>query len=599
LQTGGYVAEDIATQLEAIVAKRGAAYIRESSDEQGEGFSPGAQRKKIYDWAQENGIEIIGEYCDLHSAWRKSEARPEFQRLMSDAAKGMFDVVLVFHTSRFARNQSESRRYKQLLRERLNIQVISVSQPLGDDPSEPSSFLAESINEMFDEYYLVSLSFWTRSGLAEKARQGHLVGLLPWGYVRDEKTKLAVPHPWRAPLVPQMFERYDTGQESDRSLAAWLNAKGARTARGQKAELYAAYAASDAWRGRHLSLPALLFLTTTDARAAKFLSALARALSHGPRQHGRRAFVAGAAGITWAPGRLLGEACLADLDGNVGLTLTDTLSAARAPYEQALAYRQQQADAEEARRRELHDDPEAMLKFLADYAYALSAYTQALGATGERAVELLRASSSTPTQDEREALSAIARELNHALPESRANDLPSPSAAVREAIALLIEHYRATQSQQVKTLASRHGVGPSLRRAGDVLREDGLLDHALRSRLPDDAGHDAASRDEQHERQVAYLGWREQAARRLARGAGALGRLTHRAEDFYGQLDQERLRVCGRCGETIYPPARHTGSFDYADSPSCHYCREPHATKPYTPTSTTRTEARNTHEQRL
>jgi site-specific DNA recombinase len=234
LLTGGCVAEDIVTQLEAIVAKRGAAYIRESSEEQGEGFSPGAQRKRIHDWAQENGIEIVEEYCDLHSAWRKSDARPHFQRLMADAAKGMFDVVLVFHTSRFARNQSESRRYKQLLRERLNIQVISVSQPLGDDPSEPSSFLAESINEMFDEYYSVSLSFWTRSGLAEKARQGHLVGLLPWGYVRDEKTKLAVAHPWRAPLVLQMFERYDTGQESDRSLAAWLNAKGARTAKDRE-----------------------------------------------------------------------------------------------------------------------------------------------------------------------------------------------------------------------------------------------------------------------------------------------------------------------------------------------------------------------------
>ena len=162
--------------LEAIVAKRGAAYIRESSEEQGEGFSPGAQRRKIHEWAQENGIEIVEEYCDLHSAWRKSDARPEFQRLMADAAKGNFDVVLVFHTSRFARNQSESRRYKQLLRERLNIQVISVSQPLGDDPSEPSSFLAESINEMFDEYYSVALSFWVRHGLTEKAREGHLVG---------------------------------------------------------------------------------------------------------------------------------------------------------------------------------------------------------------------------------------------------------------------------------------------------------------------------------------------------------------------------------------------------------------------------------------
>jgi hypothetical protein len=98
----------------------------------------------------------------------------------------------------------------------------------------PSAFLAESIHEMFDEYYSVSLSFWTRSGLREKARQGHLVGNLPWGYVRDPATKLAVPDQERAALVREMFERYATGQESDRSLADWLNAKGARTARDRQ-----------------------------------------------------------------------------------------------------------------------------------------------------------------------------------------------------------------------------------------------------------------------------------------------------------------------------------------------------------------------------
>jgi Replication-relaxation len=68
-----------------------------------------------------------------------------------------------------------------------------------------------------------------------------------------------------------------------------------------KAELYAAYAASGAWRGRHPFLPALLFLTTTDMRAGKFLKALVRILSYGPRRSGRRAFVGGAAGIAWTP----------------------------------------------------------------------------------------------------------------------------------------------------------------------------------------------------------------------------------------------------------------------------------------------------------
>jgi hypothetical protein len=71
---------------------------------------------------------------------------------------------------------------------------------------------------MFDEYYSVSLSFWTRSGLKEKARQGHLVGSLPWGYVRDPATKLAVPDPVRAPLVL----RCSSATPPDRSQTAHL-----------------------------------------------------------------------------------------------------------------------------------------------------------------------------------------------------------------------------------------------------------------------------------------------------------------------------------------------------------------------------------------
>jgi len=51
--------------------------------------------------------------------------------------------------------------------------------------------------------------------------------------MRDPNSGEVVPDPERAPLVRGMFERYATGQESDRSIAAWLNAKGARTSRGR------------------------------------------------------------------------------------------------------------------------------------------------------------------------------------------------------------------------------------------------------------------------------------------------------------------------------------------------------------------------------
>src|SRR3984893_1397228 len=223
LLTGGCAEDNTSPIPTGIVdsPQHAVAYIRESTEEQGQGFSPDAQRESIRRFAPENDLELIGEYCDFHSGWRKSEARPEFQRLMADAADGKFDVVLVFHTSRFARNQVEARRYKQMLREKLGIRVISVTQPMGEDHSDPSSFLAESIHEMFDEYYSVSLSFWVRSGLKEKARQGHLVGMLPWGYVRDPLSKLAVADPQLAPLVLGAFEHYATGQESDLTIAQW------------------------------------------------------------------------------------------------------------------------------------------------------------------------------------------------------------------------------------------------------------------------------------------------------------------------------------------------------------------------------------------
>jgi Resolvase, N terminal domain len=53
---------------------RAVAYVRESTEEQGQGFSPDAQREGIRRFAPENSLDLVGEYCDFHSGWRKSEA---------------------------------------------------------------------------------------------------------------------------------------------------------------------------------------------------------------------------------------------------------------------------------------------------------------------------------------------------------------------------------------------------------------------------------------------------------------------------------------------------------------------------------------------
>jgi Replication-relaxation len=353
-----------------------------------------------------------------------------------------------------------------------------------------------------------------------------------------------------------------------------------------KADLYAAYVASDAWRARHPFLPALLFLTTTDIRASKFLKALARSLSHGPRSNTRRAFVAAAAGIVWAPHHLLSEPCFADLDGHTGLTLTHILNTARAPYEQALAHQRERRQASEERLSVLRDDPSAMREHLRRNEHRLGSYLQALGPAGVQAIKLLLASNATPQAQERGVLRTIARDLDEALLELQPHISDPPGPSVVGEVALLVEDYRANQAEQVRALIARHDDGPSLRRAGTLLREGELLDPSTLDGLAQDAEHDVDGRREQDEQRVVYLEWREQAARQLARKAGPLGRLTHPPADFYPQLDREHLKICGRCKETIYPRARRDGRYGSPPPPSCHYCREAHGVKPYDPTPT-------------
>jgi hypothetical protein len=359
-----------------------------------------------------------------------------------------------------------------------------------------------------------------------------------------------------------------------------------------KAELYAAYAASDAWRTRHPFLPALLFLTTADIRAGKFLKALARSLSHGPRSNSRRAFVVGAAGIVWAPRRLLSEPCFADLDGHTGLTLPHILNIARAPYEQALAHQRERHEAGEERLRVLRDDPSAMREHMRRHESSLRSYLHALGLVGEQTMRLLLTATNPPDVEEQAVLRSIAHDLDTMLLEPGMNVLPPPGPSALSDIELLAGLYRARQSNLIESLAGRQGDGPSLRQARQILRDGGLIDRGTLDRLPADAERDAAGRQAQTHRRGEYLAWRERAARHLARKAGPLGRLTHRPEDFYPQLDREHLKFCGHCDEIAYPVTQD--AYGGPQPSSCHYCDDSYRLRSYTEQSTSSSE----HERR-
>ncbi len=79
----------------------GAAYVRMSGDHQED--SPDRQRCEIKKLAAREGIEICEWYEDHGISGTNSENRPSFQRLMADAGKRKFQVVLLYEHSRLSR----------------------------------------------------------------------------------------------------------------------------------------------------------------------------------------------------------------------------------------------------------------------------------------------------------------------------------------------------------------------------------------------------------------------------------------------------------------------------------------------------------------
>lgn len=214
--------------------KTAAAYIRVSTDDQLE-YSPDSQLEKIREYAEHHGMALPGEFIfreDEGVSGKTAKKRPEFLRMIGTAKKKPkpFDVILVWKFSRFARNRRDSIVYKSLLRKQCGIDVVSVTEQLGDDKM---SILVEAMIEAMDEYYSINLAEEVRRGMNEKVLRGEPVTAPAFGYrIKDKKY---YPDPETAPLVRMIFRDF-IGGTGCRAIAMKLNALGVRTRRGGKWE---------------------------------------------------------------------------------------------------------------------------------------------------------------------------------------------------------------------------------------------------------------------------------------------------------------------------------------------------------------------------
>lgn len=209
---------------------KGAAYIRVSTDKQDE-YSPDAQKRLIYEYAQKNNILISPDdvYTEIGISGKQAEKRPRFLDMIAKCKEKShpIDVILVWKFSRFARNQEESIVYKRILK-KIHVDVVSISEPI------PEGFIGELVERIFewmDEYYSINLAGEVRRGMTQKAMSGGYMSKLPYGYTRGENGIPEI-NAQQASVVKTIYNNFAYKNMGFSSIARYLNSANIKTGTG-------------------------------------------------------------------------------------------------------------------------------------------------------------------------------------------------------------------------------------------------------------------------------------------------------------------------------------------------------------------------------
>ena len=203
------------------------AYYRFSSHSQNEA-SIDQQRDCAHEYAASKGLTIVREYSDAAISGT-TNARPQYQLMLSEIDKIKPAVLILWKTDRLGRNKIELIVAKKMIRES-GCRIHLIAEPTPDD--SPESGLMETILEGMTEFYSKNLSCNIRRGMEYNARHALFNGHVVFGYCVGSDKKYVI-NPAQAPFVQRMFTEYADGKALT-DIVRDMDAQGVRTSRGVK-----------------------------------------------------------------------------------------------------------------------------------------------------------------------------------------------------------------------------------------------------------------------------------------------------------------------------------------------------------------------------
>ena len=182
------------------------------------------QKNMLIEYSMKNGWEIYDIYSD--DDFKGSDRnRPEFNRLLQDAEKGLFDIVLCKSQSRFTREIEVVEKYIHGKFLEWGIRFVGFTDDAGTD--NKGNKKARQINGLVNEWYLEDLSNNIRSVFETKKRAGQHIGSFAlYGYKKDPNKKgHLIIDDEASSIVKEVFNLFISGYGKT-SIARILNERG-------------------------------------------------------------------------------------------------------------------------------------------------------------------------------------------------------------------------------------------------------------------------------------------------------------------------------------------------------------------------------------
>ena len=207
-----------------------AAYCRVSTDKEDQLNSLEAQKQFFAEYTLRTGDNLVRLYADEGISGTKIKNRKEFLKMMSDAEKGLFDMVVVKDISRFARNTVDL------------LQNIRKLKSLGIE----TQFLTANMTSMGNSEFVLTIfgalaqeesantSKRVKFGKRVNAEKGKVPNIV-YGYdkIIGEYFDMAI-NPQEADIVKEIFNLYTKEGYGAAKIANMLNERNLKTKRGCK-----------------------------------------------------------------------------------------------------------------------------------------------------------------------------------------------------------------------------------------------------------------------------------------------------------------------------------------------------------------------------